>query len=82
MNIREKITDCIGMVLKMEVSDIKKMSGAHSLRLIGMDSLNCVDIVVSIEQEFGICFDDEELLMDNIDTIDKLVNIVTAKVAA
>lgn len=82
MDVREKIIECIGMVLKTEVQNVQNLAGDQSLRLVGMDSLNCVDIVVNIEQEFGICFDDEELLMENINTIDKLVNIVTGKVSA
>jgi acyl carrier protein len=80
MDVRATIIECIGKVLKTEDQAVQNLPGNESLRVIGMDSLNCVDIVVGIEQEFGIVFNDEELLMENLNTVDKLVSIVTTKV--
>lgn len=81
MDIKEKIIECIAMVLRVDTDNIKNFSGDKSLRLVGMDSLNSVDVIVNIEQELNVSFNDNELMMDNIDTIDKLVKIAGQKLA-
>lgn len=81
MDIKEKIIECIVMVLKVDIDSIKNLSEDKSLRLVGMDSLNSVDIIVNIEQELNISFNDNELIMDNIDTMGKLVKIAGQKLA-
>ncbi len=82
MDIRERIIKCIALVLKIAIENVKEISGDQSLQTIGMDSLTCVDIIVNIEQEFGFCLEDDLLLMEYIDTINKLTKIVAQKVTA
>lgn len=81
MDIKEKIIECIALVLRVDIADLKNLPGDQSLRLVGMDSLNSVDVIVNIEQELNISFNDNELMMDNINTVNKLVKIVEQKVA-
>lgn len=38
----------------------------------GFNSLRAMELVVNIEDEFGIELEDEDLLIDNLDTIAKL----------
>ncbi len=79
MNIEEQLLDCIGMVLRVDVDKLKNYSKESPLNAIGMDSLNSIDIIVSIEQEFDINFIEEELLIENINTIKKLNTFVEQK---
>jgi acyl carrier protein len=79
MDLKEKITECIVDVLKVDREKVEKLSGDEPLRILGMDSLNCIDIVVGVEQSFDICFNDEELLLENINTLNKLCKIVQQK---
>ncbi len=79
MDTHEKIADIIAMVLRVEPEQVRRMSGDESLNTIGLDSLNCMDIVVQIEEEFGVTFNDEELLMDNLNSINKLSGILKEK---
>ena len=67
------------MVFRVEPLSVKNRAGDLPLGLLGLDSLNCMDIVVNLEEEFNIVFQDEELLLDNLNTIAKLTAVVEAK---
>lgn len=77
--IKDKIADCVATVLRMEPENVKKLSGETPLTTIGVDSLNCIDIVINIESGFNIEFDDEDLFMDNFRTLNRLHQIVSQK---
>ncbi len=79
MNIRERINNCIALVLRIDPIKINIMKGDEPLILIGIDSLNCMELVVNIEEEFGINFCDDELLLDNLNSINKLSKIIEKK---
>jgi acyl carrier protein len=79
MDIEERIVQCIALILKAEPEDVKSMSKDQNLSTVGMDSLNSIDIVLGIEENFGISFTDEELLLQNLNTINKLKQIVEQK---
>ena len=48
----------------------------------GFNSLRAMELVVNIEDEFGIELEDEDLLIDNLDTIAKLRIVVRKYVPA
>ncbi|NEW09345.1 acyl carrier protein [Paenibacillus sp. SYP-B3998] len=79
MMIYDKIVEIIAMVFRLEVDHVKRLSREESLSRIGLDSINCMEIVVNIEEEFSIVFNDEELLLDNLNTLDKLIHMVEQK---
>ena len=81
MDIRDKICDIVAMVFRIEAQDVKNRSDDEPLGVLGLDSLNCMDIVVNLEEEFTIIFHDEELLLDSLNTVRKLQSIVGAKLA-
>lgn len=80
-DIRNKVMECVALVLHTDIENVKKMSGDQPLRVIGMDSLNIMDIVVNLEDMFNTTFNEEELLMENINTIGKLTGIIARKIA-
>lgn len=41
-----------------------------------MDSLNAIELVVALEMEFGIEFAEDDLLVDNLCTVQKLILVV------
>jgi acyl carrier protein len=47
-----------------------------------IDSTGILELVMYLEQEFGLGVADEELLPDNLDSINKLVKFVERKQAA
>ncbi len=79
VSIQEKIGEIIGSVLEIGADRMASVAGSDALNDLGMDSLNCVDIVLSIEEEFDVIFNDEELLLENLNTINKLTETVEQK---
>ena len=47
-----------------------------------IDSTGIMELVMYLEEEFGLTVADEELLPENLDSIDSLVKFVTRKQAA
>ena len=45
-----------------------------------IDSTGVLELVNYIEETFGIKIDDEELIPDNLDSLDKLTNFITKKI--
>jgi acyl carrier protein len=80
-DIRGKIIESVALILRTDVENVEKLPGDQPLRVIGMDSLNVMDIIVNLEDTFNIAFNEDELLMDNINTIDKLTRIIGQKTA-
>lgn len=79
MDSYRAIVEIVAMVFRLDSEKVRKMSGDEPLSTIGLDSLNCMEIVVNIEEEFAITFHDEELLLDNLNTINKLCGAVSKK---
>ncbi len=78
-DIRKQISEIIATVFRLETDQVLAMPGDDSLAKVGMDSISCMDVVVQIEEAFDVNFFDEELLLDNLNTVDKLCDIVKSK---
>ena len=46
----------------------------------GIDSIQIIEYIVRIEDDFGIEFDDDMLIDSNIDTLNGIINILKKKV--
>jgi len=79
MEMAEKIAKVVGDVLNRTLDPVETMSGDEPLHTLGMDSINCVEIILQLEEEFNIAFEDEELMLDNLNSINKLCKIVKHK---
>lgn len=79
MEIREKIAASIASVLGGDPQQVMNLPGDEILNRIGVDSVNFVEIIISIEDSFNIAFQDEELLLQNLNTMDKLETIIREK---
>ncbi len=75
MNVEDIIRDKLREV--MGIAEIHNVNPDEDLREYGMDSLNAIELVVVLEQEFEIQFPEEDLLVDNLCSIQKLAEIVT-----
>ena len=47
-----------------------------------IDSVGVMELVAFLEQDFGIKVADEDLIPENLDSVDNLVNYVTARASA
>lgn len=72
MSIFEKLQEIIADQLEMDADDIAYDS--NILDDLGADSLDVVDLIMSIEDEFGIEVPDEAL--ENIRTVEDMVKFI------
>ncbi len=79
--MEEKIKEIVIEMLELSSDDSEKISEDTELLDFGMDSMTCVTIVVNLEEEFGITIDEEDLLVENMSTINKIKNLVEKNLA-
>lgn len=68
--IRNKIKEVVGL------ENAENILGDKDLRDDGLDSLNAIELIVELEMEFAIEFDEDDLLVERINTVDKIVELV------
>lgn len=81
MEIVERIENTISNILNIEPEKIREISRDETLNRIGVDSVNFIEVVISLEDEFNVEFEDDELLLQNLNTINKLTNIIKQKLS-
>ena len=74
MELEKTIRNKLAKVLKIE--NPEEISLEKDLKEYGMDSLNAIELVVALEMEFGIEFAEDDLLVDNLCTVQKLILVV------
>ena len=75
--IHERIHE---LVIKCINSEAEKINYDEDLREHGMDSVNCIAIIVEIEDLYNFEFADEDLVIENFMTINKLADYVTLRI--
>lgn len=74
MELEKTIRNKLAEVLKIE--NPEEISLEKDLKEYGMDSLNAIELAVALEMEFGIEFAEDDLLVDNLCTVQKLILVV------
>lgn len=77
MTVENKLKQLIGNQLGVLPETI--VNNAHLVNDLGADSLDLVEIVMSIESSFAIAIEDDEY--DSADTISKIINLINSKLA-
>lgn len=75
--MKKKIIKILNETLKVEEGILEQFDENAELIDLGLDSLNAIEIIVILENTFNISVEDEDLLIDNINTISKLITLVT-----
>ncbi|MCP4147983.1 MAG: acyl carrier protein [bacterium] len=70
--IREYLID----KLSIDETVIKNTKDNDDLTKFGLDSLNVVYLIAELEQEYDFTFDEDDLLLANFDSIEKIETIV------
>ena len=73
-DIRAEIKRMLLELLNQEDLDEKQ-----ELLSVGLDSLNVIKLIVMLEETFSIRFEDEDLQLKYLHSIDTLSNFVTSK---
>ena len=74
--MKERILRCIQ---NMAGTDIDVEDNVN-LGVYGIDSLTRVQVVVALEDEFGIVFENKDLTQDNFETIQNITRLIEAYV--
>ena len=77
--MEKKIRDFISEVVELEQGVIDSIDLDTDLVEYGLDSINAIELIVRLEEEFEIEVDDDDLLIDNINTLNKLISIIKNK---
>ncbi|WP_339148470.1 MULTISPECIES: acyl carrier protein [unclassified Sutcliffiella] len=72
-NTEKKILNILGDIL--EIEDFK-IDVVTNLSTIGLDSLSAIKTLIKIEEVFSIELDDADLIIENAESISKLVLLV------
>ncbi len=63
-----------------ELTDPSALSDATSLLDSGLiDSMGVLELVMFLESEFGISLNDDEVVAENLDTIERIADFVVRK---
>ncbi len=74
--MEEKLKKIVAAVLELSEDEAKKLGSNSDLLELGLDSMTCVEVVVNLEDEFGITVEEEDLLVENMSTITRLEELV------
>ena len=82
MAIKQKVRQFI-LSNYLFTDDDKKLSDAQSLMQSGaMDSTGILELIMFLEENFGIKVADEEMVPTNLDSVESVVSFVERKQAA
>lgn len=79
MPVEKQIRDYIGENFLFG-KDAAELAGDASFLTMGLiDSTGVLEIILFIEQEFGIKMEDHEMLPENLDSVNNIVRFVEAR---
>jgi acyl carrier protein len=73
---KECIIKVISDTINVDIVKFSEIKIDEDLRDWGLDSLKSIDVIVSLEKEFEIAIEDEDLLMENFNTVEKMIKLV------
>ncbi|MED0679007.1 acyl carrier protein [Aneurinibacillus thermoaerophilus] len=73
--IQDKICKILQDLLKIE----EPIAECEDLTNIGLDSMVAINLIVALEQEFDLEFRDEDLLLENFRTLEKIGTLINER---
>lgn len=80
--MEEKIRSIIASILELDNSAMDEIYNADDLCAHGLNSLNAIEMIVYVEEEFNVYISEEDLYIDNFNTIEKVIQMVAVAQAA
>lgn len=75
----DKLRKIISENIFVEMENLEKLSSNDKLTNIGLDSINLIYIIGEIEEQFGFNFIDEELFLENFETLEKISDLINKR---
>jgi acyl carrier protein len=79
---RDDIIKMLPKALNREESEFTQITDGSDLREHGLDSISSIELIVMLEDHYNISVDDDDLLIDNFNTVEKLVKLMEKYVNA
>lgn len=78
--MKKDIVDKVLIILNanIEKTEITSEQMEDDLTALGMDSITFIRIIVAVEEEFDIEIPDEKILIIEMNTVSKIVNIISS----
>lgn len=73
---KEDVYQVISDVLNIDTEFIRHMNEAEDLVVFGMDSVSVVQLVVNLEEKYEIEFQDEDMSIERLNTLNKLFSLL------
>lgn len=77
MDNKKMLYEMIANLAKIDVDQIREQT--NLIDDLGFDSITIVLLIVEIETKFRIVFEDENLELDVLSSVNKLLNIINQK---
>ena len=74
--MEERLKEIIAEVLELDEEATAGLTADTDLTELGLDSMTCVEVVVNLEDEFGVTVEEEDLAVENMATIGKLIELI------
>jgi acyl carrier protein len=68
--------EAIYNVIKQKINKSATINDDTTLVEVGIDSIDFINMVIALEEEFDIRFEDMQLIYDNYETLGQLVSVV------
>lgn len=74
--MENEIKEIVAEIVEEYAAEIMAVGLKDNLLELGVDSMNSIEIVVELEEKFGVEIDIEELTVENIGSIEGLIELV------
>lgn len=74
--MEKKVIKLLAEVLNLSYEKIAGINGDDNLIEYALDSLTAIELVVNLESEFDIEVDEDDLLIEKLDTINKIILLI------
>lgn len=73
---KEDVYSLVASLLECDEEQVKNIKMDEDLMIYGMTSVSCIQLVVKLEEKYDFCFKDEDLLIEKLNTFDKLFTLL------
>ena len=77
MNIdKNDVYAMIASLIDADIDVVKDIKPDEDLMEYGMTSVSCIQLIVKLEEKYEFCFKDEDLLIDKLNTLEKIFTLL------
>ena len=79
--LKQRIKELVVQCLFLEVEPAAMGDGENLMEAYNVDSVNLFEIVVALEEDYGISFQDEDFNVETFSTVESIAELVERKQA-